>query len=71
MPRFVLNTNAQSNGDNEVHNSDDPCGFLQYVLNPVDLGWHPSCHGAVSHAKRIGYPRANGCAYCAGECHTG
>ena len=30
MPRFVLNTNAQSNGDNEVHNSDDPCRFLQY-----------------------------------------
>ena len=70
MPNFVLNTRAQANGDNEVHNSDHPCAYERLILYPVDLGWHYSCWGAVAEAKRRGYRNANGCAYCAIQCHT-
>jgi hypothetical protein len=69
MPKFIVNKNAQSNGDHEVHNETKGCQNMPLDHNREDLGWHDTCHSAVSQAKRI-YTRANGCYYCANECHT-
>lgn len=71
MPKFVLNKNAQANGDHEVHNATIGCSFMPDIENQIDLGEHTSCHGAVAHAKRR-WPnnRINGCYYCCKPCHT-
>jgi len=70
MPRFIVNKNAQANGDHEVHNTTEGCGHMPDTRNRKDLGVHPSCHGALVEAKRL-YPQSNGCAYCCPACHTG
>ena len=72
MARYVLNSNAQSNGDHEVHNKTAGCRYLPHISNQIDLGSHPNCQSAVAEAKRR-YPRAriNGCYWCARPCHTG
>lgn len=71
MPRFVININAQSNGDHEVHNATSGCSHMPAPKNQIDLGSHASCHGAVAAAKsRWPGSRINGCFYCAGACHT-
>lgn len=67
MPNYYVNRNAQSNGDNEVH--EDACNQGAALPNRVALGYHASCVSAVAMAKRT-YPRANGCAYCSPACHT-
>lgn len=71
MPRFIINTNAQSNGDHEVHNASTGCSYMPYPQNREDLGEYPTCHGAVTYAKRK-WPntRINGCYYCCNACHT-
>ena len=73
MPNYIVNSNAQSNGDNEVHvTPQSNCSSPRYPAgnNQVWLGWFTSCHGAVTEAKRRGYS-ANGCYYCSRSCHTG
>lgn len=70
MPNFVLNKNAQQNGDHEVHNSDNPCHYLHMVVNREDLGWHLTCSSAITRARSLGYWKANGCAFCVPACHT-
>ena len=71
MPRFIVNSNAQSNGDHEVHNKTTGCSFMPKPENQVDLGAHETCHGAVAHAKRQSPGiRINGCFYCCKACHT-
>lgn len=67
MQYYLVNKNAQSNGDNEVHRND--CQRLPYLENRVQLGLHYSCKSAVRKAKEMGY-NANGCKYCCEECHT-
>lgn len=71
MARFIMNRNAQSNGDHEVHNASTGCRYMPNPENQIDLGVHDSCHGAVAYAKRL-YPnyRINGCATCCNACHT-
>lgn len=71
MPRFIINKNSQSNSDHEVHNATTGCTFMPNIENQIDLGYHPSCHGAVADAKRR-WPnnRINGCYYCCNDCHT-
>lgn len=71
MPNFIVNSNAQSNGDHEVHNVSAGCSYMPAAGNRVDLGTHATCHGAVSHAKQK-WPNAriNGCYYCCNACHT-
>lgn len=71
MPNFILNSNAQSNGDHEVHNTTTGCSYMPAASSQIDLGWHSDCHGAVTEAKRR-YPhnKVNGCYYCATDCHT-
>jgi hypothetical protein len=69
MPNYVVNRNAQPNGDHEVHRTDT-CTRLPTPSNQDQLGWHMGCRSAVAAAKTRGYRTANGCYYCSGECHT-
>lgn len=71
MPVFVINKNAQENGDHEVHNASTGCSYMPNPQNQIDLGTHTNCHGAVAEAKsRWPDHRINGCYYCCRECHT-
>ena len=72
MPQYIVNSNKQANGDNEVHQYPRSlCNSPNYpaIQNQVSLGSHTYCRGAVEKAKRMGY-NANGCWYCARACHT-
>ena len=73
MPNYIVNSNAQANGDNEVHVTPKQHNSCTYpaAANQVSLGYHATCVGAVAEAKAKGYAKANGCFYCAKECHTG
>lgn len=68
MPTYYINKNTQFNGDNEVH--EENCRYLPHPQNRVLLGSFPSCKEAVAYARRYGFTRADGCAYCVPECHT-
>ncbi len=70
MPRFIVNKNAQANGDHEVHNTTDGCSYMPDTRNRKDLGTHAGCHGAVAEARTL-YPQSNGCYHCCRACHTG
>lgn len=67
MAAYFVNTNAQSNGDHEVHVAS--CSYLPTPQNCLPLGDFPSCHGAVAKAK-LTYRESDGCAYCCPLCHT-
>jgi hypothetical protein len=68
MPDYVVNRNAQPNGDHEVHTKT--CTWRPEPENQIDLGWHASCTSAVNEARKH-YTQVNGCAYCSSACHTG
>lgn len=71
MPNFIVNKNAQPNGDHEVHNSTAGCTKMPLQQNQIQLGAHTSCVGAVLTAKSLRtYARVNGCYYCCNACHT-
>ena len=54
MPDFYVNKNKQTNGDNEVHRSDEVgCQNPALSVNRVDLGWHSDCQGAVLSVVRV------------------
>lgn len=69
MPQFLVNRQAQPNGDHEVHTL--PCPYPPAPENRIDLGRHTTCHEAVAAVKRAfpGY-RINGCYFCSNACHT-
>ncbi len=67
MPEYCVNTNAQDNGDHEVHVLS--CDDLPLPENRKYLGEFSSCHPAVREAKKY-YPQSNGCFYCCNDCHT-
>lgn len=69
MPNFCVNTEAQSNGDHEVHDLDQNKWCLPAASHRRALGWHASCQGAVQAAKSY-YRQSNGCAWCVPACHT-
>ena len=66
MDGYYVNTNAQSNGDHEVHKSG--CSYMPSDKNRMYLGQFESCHGAVREAKTH-YNQVDGCAHCCEECH--
>jgi hypothetical protein len=68
VPYYYVNSNAQPNGDHEVH--ENGCTQGADPENQVKLGSFSSCHGAVAEAKKA-YSTANGCAYCCPACNTG
>ncbi|GGM20179.1 hypothetical protein GCM10010102_14860 [Promicromonospora citrea] len=70
MPNYCVNSNAQPNGDYEVHDLASTKGCLPRPVNRINLGYFASCSGAVAAAKGRGYRTANGCAHCAPACHT-
>ncbi|MBL0729438.1 hypothetical protein [Piscinibacter sp. HJYY11] len=71
MPNFIINKNAQPNGDHEVHNTTTGCTYMPSPENRIDLGTHWSCQEAVTTAKsRWPQSRINGCYYCCNACHT-
>lgn len=69
MPNYCVNRNAQANGDHEVHDTSSPRWCLPTAASRIDLGWHVSCSSAVTAARSY-YSQVNGCAWCAGACHT-
>lgn len=69
MPNYCVNTNAQSNGDHEVHDVGS-CQHLPEAKHRLDLGYHTNCQGAVKKAKET-YSQSNGCYYCCPDCNTG
>lgn len=68
MPIYHVNTNAQANGDHEVH--ENGCVREPFLQNRFALGSHAYCGSAVAEAKRH-FPRSNGCYHCCSACHTG
>lgn len=67
MHKYYVNKNAQDNGDHEVHRVG--CSFMPDADNRIYLGEFTNCHGAVRKAREY-FVQANGCYYCANECHT-
>lgn len=71
MPSYVINKNQQSNGDYEIHSVASDCIFMPNPENRIDLGFHNSCHDALSTAKnRWSNKKINGCYYCCNACNT-
>ncbi|KKO44796.1 hypothetical protein WG68_13200 [Arsukibacterium ikkense] len=70
MARYIVNKNAQSTGEHEVHNVNT-CQYLPNVENQISLGEHATCQSAVQEAYRKfpGY-KFDGCYYCSLSCHT-
>ena len=66
MDNYYVNSQAQSNGDHEVHK--EGCSYMPSHENRKYLGQYWNCHGAVSEAKKT-FPKSNGCYYCSNECH--
>lgn len=67
MAKYYVNSNAQSNGDHEVHK--EGCSYMPSTENRLYLGDFITCQGAVLEAKKR-YPKSNGCYYCSNACHT-
>ena len=67
MAYYYVNTNAQSNGDHEVHTST--CTRLPQPENRKYLGIFDSCGPAVKEARKH-YSKSNGCYYCSTSCHS-
>ena len=67
MAQYYVNTQAQANGDHEVHKSG--CSFMPSPENRKYLGDFSNCADAVRDAKKT-YRQSNGCYYCSRECHT-
>jgi hypothetical protein len=70
MPIYCVNKNPQSNGDYEVHDISSTKDCHPASANQYHLDYHPNCSSAVGKANATGYAPANGCAYCAPDCHT-
>jgi hypothetical protein len=68
MTRYYVNTNAQANGDHEVHKAEG-CPTPADEENRFYLGDFASCREAVTEAKKH-YAKSDGCAFCAPDCHT-
>jgi hypothetical protein len=66
MARYYVNDRAQANGDHEVHKEN-----CKYMPNDKTyLGDFSTCKPAVEAAKKKYPTTANGCFYCANDCHT-
>ncbi len=65
--KYLVNTNAQLNGDHEVHK--ETCDHLPDLENQKYLGDFTNCRDAVNKAKEYDSD-ADGCYYCNYPCHT-
>lgn len=69
MPNYIINTNTDEKGYNEVHTTE--CYHKPEIQNQKSLGWHSNATDAVNYAKNNGYPSADGCYYCCNEAPHG
>jgi hypothetical protein len=67
VSHYYVNTQAQSNGDHEVH--EVSCAWMPGSANQQYLGEFLNCAFAVAAARRF-YAQVNGCFYCSRACHT-
>lgn len=65
--RYYVNTNAQSNGQHEVHCVT--CHWLPDVSNRIYLGDFSTSQQAVKEAHKY-YNNVDGCAFCCPESHN-
>lgn len=63
---FYVNSNAQPNGDHEVHRSG--CSWLPSAENRVYLGCFSTSREAVNAAREY-YRQVDGCCFCCPESH--
>ena len=68
MEYYLVNRQAQPNGDHEVHRLG--CQYLPLEVNRDYLGYFSNCHDAVREARNRGYRQVNGCYWCSFACHT-
>ena len=64
---YYVNTEAQKNGDHEVHVTG--CAHAPEPKHRHPLGDFENCAHAVTIAKVL-YKKSNGCYYCCYPCHT-
>jgi hypothetical protein len=69
MPIYIVNRNAQDNGDHEVHDRSSAWNCLPDEANRRELGSHDSGASAVRLAQLF-YGNANGCATCMVSSHA-
>lgn len=68
MPSYYVNRQPQSTGEHEVHEHNCPHGAA--ATNRADLGFHTSCHTAVTAAGLAGFKNVDGCGHCCAACNT-
>lgn len=70
MKNYRVNkrTDTNPNGNNEVHN--DSCKHYSQLSSYEYLGQFSNCEAAVTKAKSMGYPKADGCIVCSPTCHN-
>lgn len=69
MPHYIVDRNAQPNGEHEVHVRGSVWSCLPAEADQREIGSHDDCEGALRIA-RLFYGRANGCARCAVSGHV-
>lgn len=69
MYKYIINSNKDEKGLNEVHKTD--CFRLPLLQNRIDLGFFSNEIDAVNHAKSHGWLSADGCWYCCPKAHHG
>lgn len=67
MPFYLVNKQAQPNGDHVVHHTE--CGLQPLPENAQQLGYHAICYDAVVVARLLGYKQLNGCRRCTTLCY--
>lgn len=68
MPIFYLNSQAQANGNHEIHRED--CAALPLEKSRILLGTFDFCSDAILMAKdKYQILNLNGCYFCAKGCH--
>lgn len=68
MDAYYVNTNAQTNGDHEVHKTG--CSFIPLPEHKLFLGYFNNCHEAMVEARKTYPTSADGCHYCCPDCDT-
>ena len=68
MPEYIVNINARSTGEHEVHMLLN-CTRLPDPENKKSIGYHDNCQDAVTEAKKI-FGNVDGCAICCPACNT-
>lgn len=69
MQYYIINTNKDNNGKNEIHTLD--CYYRPEEKNQKELGYFNDEIEAKNFAKQNGWPNADGCFHCCRKAHTG